>query len=104
MTLQWAGPILGSIMLGTIAIGHVIVRRLNYLHGTKPAPVFAVIGIASLLISIILANDLLSACFGIIGVTTIWDAIELVRQEERVRRGHAPANPNRPVEPSRKEN
>jgi hypothetical protein len=34
-------------------------------------------------------------------MTTLWDSFELMRQEERIRRGHAPANPNRPVEERR---
>jgi len=34
--------------------------------------------------------------FGILGVTLLWDALEFYRQQRRIQRGHAPANPNNP--------
>ncbi len=101
MTLQWAAPILAAVTLGTIAFGHVAVRKLNFRYGTKPIPYVCILGLFFLLISLLLQSDLWSAVMGIVGVTTLWDALELIRQEERVRRGHAPANPDRPVEPGR---
>jgi hypothetical protein len=36
-----------------------------------------------------------------LGMTIIWDGIELYRQENHIRREHAPAKPHRPVEPRR---
>lgn len=33
---------------------------------------------------------------GILGVTLLWDALEFYRQQRRIQRGHAPANPNNP--------
>jgi hypothetical protein len=100
---QWAGPVLGVVTLGTIAAGHVIVRKVNYLWGTRTAPAFFVVGAAALAASLLLSSDLLSAIAGIFGITTTWDGVELYRQEERVRRGRAPRNPNREVEPRRGE-
>ena len=102
MTLQWAGPMLAVITLGTIGLGHVVVRKANYLYGTKPTPYVFVLGLVFLFFSLRVTGDLASASLGIIGMTTLWDSFELIRQEERIRRGHAPANPNRPVEPRRK--
>ena len=101
MTLQWTGPILAAITLATIGFGHLMVRRINYLYGTKPIPIVAVLGLLFLFLSLRMA-DLASAVLGIVGVTTLWDAVELYRQEERVRRGRAPANPDRPVKPNKK--
>jgi hypothetical protein len=57
--------------------------------------------LAFLLLSLWVSNDLASAVLSVVGLTTLWDGFELYRQEERVRRGHAPANPDRPVEPCR---
>jgi hypothetical protein len=102
VTLQWAGLVLAVLTTGTIGLGHVAVRKLNYRYGTKPAPVLLVLGLAFLSLSLIAANNLVSAALGIVGMTTLWDAVELIRQEERIRRGHAPANPNRPVKPRRR--
>lgn len=102
MNLQWGGPILAITTLITIGFGHVAVRKLNYLYGTKLALIVVGLGLLALLLSLRAVDDLTSAVLGIVGATTLWDAIELYRQEERIRRGHAPANPNRPVEPRRK--
>ena len=102
MTFQWAGPALAVVTLATIGFGHVMVRRLNYSYGTKPVPIVAGLGLLFLFLSLRTANDLTCAVLGIVGVTTLWDGFELYRQEERVRRGHAPANPDRPVEPRRR--
>jgi len=33
---------------------------------------------------------------GILGITLLWDAFEIYRQQNRVKHGHAPANPNNP--------
>ena len=101
MTLQWAGPVLAVTTLVTIGFGHVAVRKANYLYGTKLTPYVFALGLVFLFFSLRVTGDLASAVLGIIGMTTLWDAYELIRQEERVRRGHAPANPNRPVEPRR---
>lgn len=98
MTLQWSGVILAFITFGTIAFGHVAVRKLNYLYGTKPARYVLLAGLVFLFLSLQTHNDLASAALGIVGITTLWDSYELIRQEERIRRGHAPRNPNRPVE------
>jgi hypothetical protein len=98
VTLQWAGPVLAVLTFGTIALGHVAVRKLNYRYGTKPAPVFLVLGLGFLVLSLLVTSNLASAALGIVGMTTLWDAVEFVRQEQRIRRGHAPANPDRPVD------
>jgi hypothetical protein len=102
MTLQWAGLVLTAFTLGTIGLGHVAVRRVNLLFGTRSVPYVIVLGTLFLVLSLLATGDLTSAVLGIVGVTTLWDAVELIRQEERIRRGHAPANPNRPVEPRRR--
>jgi hypothetical protein len=102
VTLQWAGLVLAVLTFGTIGLGHVAVRKLNYRYGTKPAPVFLVLGLGFLVLSLPVTSNLASAALGIVGMTTLWDAVEFIRQEERIRRGHAPANPNRPVKPRRR--
>jgi hypothetical protein len=97
MTLQWAGPVLGAVTVATIWFGHVMVRKVNYHFGTRPVPLVLALGAGGLAASLFVTWDLLSAVLGIVGITTVFDGIELIRQEARVRRGHAPENPNRPV-------
>jgi hypothetical protein len=93
MTLQWAGLVLAALIFGTIGLGHVAVRKLNYRYGTKPAPFFLVLGLAFLGLSLLVTSDLASAALGIVRMTTLWDAVEFVRQEERIRPGACPGEP-----------
>ncbi len=97
MTVEWAGAVLAVVTVATIGLGHVMVRKANYLFGTIPAIPLFFLGAGILTASVFMSSDLLSAVMGIVGVTTVWDGVEMLRQENRVRRGHAPENPRRPV-------
>jgi len=95
MTVEWAGPILAVVTVATIGAGHVAVRKLNYHLGTWPAyPLFA-LGLGGLVASLFVSSDIASAALGIVGITTLWDGVEMFRQERRVNKGHAPRNPRR---------
>lgn len=98
MSLQWIGPILAAVTVLTIWFGHVMVRKVNYYFGTKPVPIVAILGLAALWGSTLWRDFTVSGVLGIVGITTLWDAFELIRQEKRIKRGHAPMNPKRPVE------
>jgi hypothetical protein len=93
LDLQVAGPVLAVVTFLTIWWGHVLVRITHYYYGTKPGPVIFLGGLLLLLGSTQTGSDLLSASLGIVGLTLVWDAFELHRQELRVRQGHAPLNP-----------
>jgi hypothetical protein len=61
-------------------------------------PMFGAIflGIIFEAIAVRTENPHLSGACGIAGVVFLWDAFEFYRQQERVKRGHAPANPHNP--------
>lgn len=101
MILQWAGLVLAVTTVATIGFGHVAVVKINYRYGTKPAPCFFGLGLVFLFLSLWMSSNLASAVLGIVGLTTLWDGLELHRQEERIRRGHAPTNPDRPAKSRR---
>jgi len=46
------------------------------------------------ILSLSSASRPLSTVFGILGITLLIDALEFARQQKRVIKGHAPANPN----------
>ncbi|HID39277.1 MAG TPA: DUF4491 family protein [Calditrichaeota bacterium] len=96
MITDYYGVILAVVTFLAIGLGHVFVRKVNYAFGVKPAPLVFLAGIGLLYLSMF-AGDLLSAVLGILGMTVIWDGIELYRQENRIRKGFAPENPKRPV-------
>lgn len=78
--------------------GHVAVRKVEFHSPTiwLPTAAFATVGLASEWFSLITSNILLSIALGIFGITLLWDAIEVSRQQNRIKKGHAPANPNNP--------
>lgn len=81
-----------------IWIGHVAVRKIEFISPTiwLPTTVFAIFGIVLETFSLPTVNRPLSTVFGITGITLLWDAFEFIRQQKRIIKGHAPANPNNP--------
>lgn len=81
-----------------IWFGHVAVRfieaRTNNIK--LPAGIFVLAGLILIYLAGAASNTLSSSIFGISGLITLWDSIELFRQEKRVIKGHAPANPGNP--------
>jgi hypothetical protein len=96
--LNYVGLIAALSTFGGVWFGHVAVRRIESLSRTiwLPTLVFAVIGMGLEWFSLSISNLLFSVTFGILGFTFLWDALEFSRQQNRIKKGHAPANPNNP--------
>ena len=82
----------------SIWFGHVAVRKIEFssLNLWFPTTIFATLGVVVEFISLSTANRTLSTALGIFGITLLFDALEFTRQQNRVKKGHAPANPNNP--------
>jgi len=78
--------------------GHVAVRAIEAkIEKLWPAMlVAALLGLACEIAAVRTQNTGFSAFCGIAGMTLLWDAFEFYRQEKRIKKGHAPANPNNP--------
>jgi hypothetical protein len=78
--------------------GHVGVRLLERnLTRVEPAAfALAAAGFGLNLYSLFAPNLTIAGVCSIIGITLLWDAYELFRQQKRVIKGHAPANPANP--------
>lgn len=80
-----------------IWLGHVGVRAVERSSPQlwKPALLSAIAGLTLEVLALFLPSpaNFVSA---ILGITLLWDTLELFRQEKRVRKGHAPANPANP--------
>lgn len=78
--------------------GHVAVRAIEAkVEKLWPAMlVVALLGLACEAAAARAQDTALSAFFGIAGMTLLWDAFEFYRQEKRIKKGHAPANPDNP--------
>ena len=98
MTLNWMGLIASAATFSGVWIGHVAVRKIECHSPTiwLPSSVALVLGFLLELGALMSDNAYLSAALGIFGITVLWDALEFWRQHRRVRKGHAPANPNNP--------
>jgi hypothetical protein len=92
------GLIAGLTAFLSIWFGHVAVRKIEFISPTiwLPTLLFASAGLALEYASMLAAQRSLALVAGIAGVTMLWDALEFTRQERRIRKGHAPANPHNP--------
>ena len=86
MTLQWVGPTLAIATVVSIALGHILVRRLHARYNTRSALPLLVIGLTLLTGTLWLESDFWAALLGVLGVTCFWDGIEIFRQERRMQR------------------
>ncbi len=98
MSLQLIGFIAALSVFFGIWFGHVGVRTIERVSTTIWLPVLlaALLGLALEFWSLMSGNLYVSAAAGILGITLLWDALEFIRQERRVKEGHAPANPDNP--------
>lgn len=99
MELNWLGLASAAATFLGVWIGHVSVRKIERQVERIwiPAVLALFFGLGLELASFFTSSLILSTIFGILGVTLLWDALELAyRQPKRVKEGYAPANPNNP--------
>jgi len=96
--LQFAG--LGMAIATFVGIwwGHVGVRWIEAQSTDIRPPALALItvGLGLNLYSLFAPGLTIAGICSIVGITLLWDAFELYRQQRRVIKGHAPANPANP--------
>jgi len=95
MELNYSAVIIGIGTLLIIGIYHPIVRKCEYYFSKKIWPVFLVLGIVSIVASLLIFQRVASALLAINGVTCFWTIKELFEQEERAIMGQAKRNPKR---------
>lgn len=93
--MNFEGLIIGVVAFVIIGVFHPIVIKSEYYIGKKVWPIFLVVGLALIVVSIFLKNTIASSIIGITGFTCLWSINELFEQEERVKKGWFPSNPNK---------
>lgn len=93
--MYWSGVLIGVISFLSIGVFHPIVIKAEYYFSKSCWPVFLAAGILLLAVSVFVENVILSSALAVIGMSSWWSILELFHQEERVRKGWFPANPNR---------
>lgn len=93
--MNFFGFFIGIFSFILIGIYHPIVIKGEYHFGVKIWPIFLVIGILCIILSILIDNILLSSIFSILGFTNLWSIKELQEQKERAEKGWYPKNPKK---------
>jgi hypothetical protein len=98
MTLNGIGVVAALATFLGVWVGHVAVRKVEYRAPDLRAPMLValIIGLALEVVALSSTSLYLSGACGILGMTALFDAAEFRRQFKRVKKGHAPANPNNP--------
>ncbi len=98
MTLNWTGVVAALATFFGVWIGHVTVRKVEYRAPDLRTPMLIAVIIGLALEGVALSSSSLyvSGACGILGMTVLFDALEFRRQFKRVKKGHAPANPDNP--------
>jgi hypothetical protein len=96
--MNWIGLVAALTAFLSIWAGHVAVRKIEFVSPTiwLPTLIFISLGLIAEYYSLITVHLPLQNTLGIIGITLLWDALEFTRQQKRIIKGHAPANPNNP--------
>jgi len=96
--LQTSGLWLTIATFLSIWWGHVGVRWLEAKCANIRPPMFILIaaGFGLNIAALFAPNVTIGGVCSVVGMALWWDAFELVRQDRRVRHGHAPANPHNP--------
>lgn len=90
MELHFTGIIIGVATFLIIGIFHPLVIKGEYYFGVKCWWVFALVGVGSVVASLLIENIILSTLLAVLGASSLWAIGELFEQRERVRRGWFP--------------
>jgi len=98
MNLNFVGLAAALATFLGIWSGHVAVRKVEAIAPRLWVPIVVtlILGLSFECWSLVTDHRLPATVTGILGVTLLWDSFELSRQQNRIKKGHAPANPNNP--------
>ena len=93
--MNYSGLIIAVITFLVIGVFHPIVIKGEYYFGTRCWWVFLLAGIAFIVASLLVSDDMLSPILGVVGCSCLWSILEIFEQKERVEKGCFPKNPKR---------
>ncbi len=96
MDINYDGIIIGLFTFLSIGLFHPIVIKAEYYFGAKKSWwVFPFLGMAAIVGSLTVENNIVSAVLGVVAFSCFWSIIEVFEQEKRVKKGWFPKNPKR---------
>lgn len=93
--MNFEGIIIGIASFLIIGVFHPIVIKSEYYFTKKIWPLFLVLGIIFIIISVFIKSIVLSAIVGVTGFACLWSIHEIIEQEKRVSKGWFPGNPKK---------
>ena len=90
-----AGLFIGICTFLIIGLFHPVVVKAEYYWGTKSWWIFLVLGIAGTIASLYVEDIIISSLLGVFAFSSFWTIKEVFEQEDRVKKGWFPKNPNR---------
>ncbi len=95
MDLNFSGIIIGGATFLVIGLFHPLVIKAEYYIGVKSWWLFLLLGLISVIASLIVANLTLSILLGVVAFSSFWSIGEVFEQKKRVEKGWFPANPRK---------
>ena len=95
MDLNFSGIIIGVATFLIIGLFHPLVIKAEYYIGVKSWWLFMLLGIISVVASLLVENLTLSILLGVVAFSSFWSIGEVFEQKKRVAKGWFPANPKK---------
>ncbi|GHV10311.1 DUF4491 domain-containing protein [Bacteroidia bacterium] len=89
-TYHLTGVIIGLATFLVIGLFHPLVIKGEYYFGVKCWWAFLLLGIAGIIGSILIGNQILSVICGVVAFSSFWGIGELFQQRKRVEKGWFP--------------
>lgn len=91
----FAGLGIGLATFLIIGLFHPLVVKAEYYLGTRSWWIFLLMGIIGVVASLLVNGIFLSSLCGVFAFSSFWTIKEVFEQQERVKKGWFPRNPNR---------
>ncbi|MDR2457545.1 MAG: DUF4491 family protein [Clostridiales Family XIII bacterium] len=95
MTLNISGVLVAAGATVVIGFLHIAVVKCEYHIGKKIWPVFLILGLACVILSLFLKSEVASISLALLGFFLLWCIGELFKQEKRVEKGWYPKKRNK---------
>jgi hypothetical protein len=93
--MNFDGVVIGLISFVIIGLFHPLVIKAEYYWGQKSRWFFLLVGLLAIGVSLWIYQTLVSAILGVFGFSCLWSIKEVKEQEQRVKDGRFPKNPQR---------
>lgn len=93
--MNFTGIIIGVATFLIIGLFHPIVIKAEYYLGVKCWWVFALAGVITVALSLLVENLLISTLLAVFGASSFWSIGEIFEQRKRVEKGWFPKRPEK---------